>query len=387
MTTGENDNKSFSTADILRYVSGEMSPAERHAIEKQALEDTFLADAIEGMEQRRPDELAQDLSIIADRLEKRVGQDRRSRIVPFYKVAAAAAVFLLAGSLSIIYFLNQGNKAGPDTVATDLSEKRSVEPAPTQLPDSVNMAPGLLSTPHLPSEQRMLNAEATPPPPAKDQARIAPPALREKMTPPVIVSDAEVSTASASHRNEKESSDQILMRQAPATPMPMQKSSDTSTMVVGYGTVKMSSSSDSLQRRQLAEVRVDDERNKQGNQVTKALEGKVAGVSVTKASKKKAAREVSITPAENISDTLNFRPTSSWQAYNGYLQRNLSGNQAEGEILMRFRINASGKPADIQILRSANESLNTKIRRLIRTGPRWQLSSGTESTVKVLVRF
>src|SRR5881397_190881 len=41
-------NNSFSASDIERYHSGKMSAAERHALEKAALEDPFLADALEG---------------------------------------------------------------------------------------------------------------------------------------------------------------------------------------------------------------------------------------------------------------------------------------------------------------------------------------------------
>ncbi len=42
------DNKIYSAADIERYHKGEMTPQEMHAFEKAALEDPFLADAIEG---------------------------------------------------------------------------------------------------------------------------------------------------------------------------------------------------------------------------------------------------------------------------------------------------------------------------------------------------
>ncbi|MBK7649488.1 MAG: hypothetical protein IPJ20_00375 [Flammeovirgaceae bacterium] len=34
--------------DIKRYINGEMSTEEQHALEKRALRDPFLADALEG---------------------------------------------------------------------------------------------------------------------------------------------------------------------------------------------------------------------------------------------------------------------------------------------------------------------------------------------------
>jgi len=38
----------YTYADIRRYYEGQMSPAERHALEAAALEDPFLADAVDG---------------------------------------------------------------------------------------------------------------------------------------------------------------------------------------------------------------------------------------------------------------------------------------------------------------------------------------------------
>ena len=47
-----NDHKEhisqYSAADIQRYVQGKLSAAEMHAMEKAALDDPFLADAMEG---------------------------------------------------------------------------------------------------------------------------------------------------------------------------------------------------------------------------------------------------------------------------------------------------------------------------------------------------
>src|SRR5580698_1120684 len=40
----------WSTTDIQKYLNGEMSAREMHDLEKTALDDPFLADAIEGME-------------------------------------------------------------------------------------------------------------------------------------------------------------------------------------------------------------------------------------------------------------------------------------------------------------------------------------------------
>ena len=86
----------YTAADIEKYWKGKLSPAEMHAIEKAAMDDPFLADALEGY---KGTSLA-DLDSLKERLDKRVGA-----IVPilnlkrkrFTWVRAAAAIIIIIG--------------------------------------------------------------------------------------------------------------------------------------------------------------------------------------------------------------------------------------------------------------------------------------------------
>ena len=65
---GQND-KLYTADDIMRYHSGLMPETEMHALEKAALEDPFLADALEGyLNTSIPKE---DLAEIRERLSKK----------------------------------------------------------------------------------------------------------------------------------------------------------------------------------------------------------------------------------------------------------------------------------------------------------------------------
>lgn len=55
--------------DIQRYLRGEMTPAEQHALEKAALNDPFLAEALEGLSNLTEAELTDDLESISAELE------------------------------------------------------------------------------------------------------------------------------------------------------------------------------------------------------------------------------------------------------------------------------------------------------------------------------
>ena len=59
----------YTATDIEKYWNGKLSPAEMHSIEKAAMDDPFLADALEGYKNAS---LA-DLDSLKERLDKRIG--------------------------------------------------------------------------------------------------------------------------------------------------------------------------------------------------------------------------------------------------------------------------------------------------------------------------
>ena len=105
-----NDHKEhisqYSAADIQRYVQGKLSAAEMHAMEKAALDDPFLADAIEGYQQAFDE---QQQNLVTGQLQQLQQQfnahtNRTAKVVAFkpfryWQAAAAAAVVLIIAGL------------------------------------------------------------------------------------------------------------------------------------------------------------------------------------------------------------------------------------------------------------------------------------------------
>jgi hypothetical protein len=58
----------YTLTDIERYLQGNMTAAEMHAMEKAALKDPFLADAMEGFEEVDFTQAKQQLHIASDRI-------------------------------------------------------------------------------------------------------------------------------------------------------------------------------------------------------------------------------------------------------------------------------------------------------------------------------
>ncbi len=93
-------NHSVDPELIRRYLAGELDDKAMHALEKQALDDPFLADALEGYAERKPDQRIH-LADLNRRLEKRVqGKEEKGGMVfrLNYRWMAAAGVLLLVGA-------------------------------------------------------------------------------------------------------------------------------------------------------------------------------------------------------------------------------------------------------------------------------------------------
>src|SRR6476661_8344852 len=86
-------HKSYSATDIERYHNGLMTPRERHALEKAALEDPFLADALEGYAFTHTPQ--KDL----EKINSRIFQKKQAKkTVPFinrYSWIKIAALFII----------------------------------------------------------------------------------------------------------------------------------------------------------------------------------------------------------------------------------------------------------------------------------------------------
>jgi TonB family protein len=111
--------------DIEKYLRGELSPAEMHALEKRALDDPFLADALEGVQQVSSDELATDLSLLQASLSKRVQKQKNGWIWP---MRIAAGLLLIAASTYFI--ISVYNPQSDKNLA--LHKEKELQPTPLE---------------------------------------------------------------------------------------------------------------------------------------------------------------------------------------------------------------------------------------------------------------
>ncbi|QGY46716.1 hypothetical protein GM418_24580 [Maribellus comscasis] len=114
------NKKHISNEDFQRYLSNQMTDAERNAFEREMQKNPFEAEALEGMQQFLADDIQQDL----DELSKRIAQ-KKKRNTPIW---AAAATILLLISVGIIWFQLRDTSPLPEMAeikTTEIQQEKS----------------------------------------------------------------------------------------------------------------------------------------------------------------------------------------------------------------------------------------------------------------------
>lgn len=121
------------------YLDGKLDSKAMHRIEKQALEDPFVAQALAGLSES-PKRASQNVSLLQKQLYERIGQQQVAKKESVYtwqrlSIAAAAAVMFI--SVSIIFFMREQERRTELAKLKNQPKNIEVNIAPSpELPDS-----------------------------------------------------------------------------------------------------------------------------------------------------------------------------------------------------------------------------------------------------------
>ena len=125
----------YTTADIQKYLTGGMDAAEMYAIEKAALDDPFLSEAIEGYEAMEQKDWSKELIGLKEKLTPA----ENTPVVPLYKTSfikwwrAAAAILIIASGIAITYLFT--TKKSADSIS--IAKLVTTDPATAKLDSAV----------------------------------------------------------------------------------------------------------------------------------------------------------------------------------------------------------------------------------------------------------
>ncbi|MBS0028401.1 energy transducer TonB [Chitinophaga sp. 22321] len=386
---------------IRQYLAGELDDKAMHDLERQALDDPFLADALEGYALHPPEQQSQQADLTF-RLEARIAPKQAKVRIMYYRWAAAAAILLLMCTAG--WFLLEQQRTPVPVAGVQLPVLAPVADSAPQTEHSTAPAAELASADQ-PVKADQLAKKTAPPAPAvpntyklkeqkaalqsadADTRNIDPaPAAAAPVTPapvPLALNRKEDKAFAAKAEKQAESTANYNL----ITPAEKQRQQhyigqpDSSSkglnevVVVGYGAQKKQSVSGStVVIRGMSTVRGDSAN------IGGALAGKTAGVNVIAKGTSEDDEIVYHAPA----------PVTGQTAFDNYLRTKTINpeNKYTGTVRVSFTVMPDGSLQDFRIFRHLNEICDAEAIRVIKEGPAWiPASDGKPAKVKVRVKF
>jgi len=421
--------------DIKKYLRGELSPAEMHALEKKALNDPFLEDALEGAVQLDSEAFDSDLKNLRSSLNERVSKKGKTISLWVWPARIAAGLILVALSTFVIVKLT-GNKpvedlalkqaplSSPDdedneAVATDsatLSRDSQGEPAKSQAYTPSEKDPEAEESKQAADAARpsaaTANTDEISQAETKDDERLAETTEAVAEEQPVQNAPAEADKEVALKKQSegvKLNDDDQKQRVASATPESRAKglgAFTTSKVIRGrvesvdgvplpgvnvmFKNTNIGTVTDGSGNYQLNyQLPVADDSSTLvfsfiGFSSTEVDAGEKTQLNVQLSEDVSQLSEVVVVgygaekKSEDAPETLELaNPYGGRRAYKQYLEKNIQypeqalAENIEGRVTIQFTVESSGQLSDFKVLKGIGHGCEEEVIRLVKQGPRW----------------
>lgn len=349
------DTINYTAQDIERYYNGGLSPAQMNALEKAALDDPFLADALEGyVFTKTPSD---DIISLQQKLADRIKDEQRNPFFagPQWMKIAALFILIAGGGWLIIQSLSSSFK---NEVAVSIPSVKQQAPATQQI-----------------------NADSVP-----------------------VLSDAPVSNET------------VAITRTPANPSARKQDNATGKIAVGKpasdaGALSLAAKQDTNMSTAIGSDNLTGyEKNKIDSEVGSAMKKEasmgrsssndtIRNVDVVLQKSERALEEVVVNPKAKraaakprkmimLVDTLE--PANGWGYFDDYIASNIKSpgelkiKPVSGEVELSFDVNKEGEPVNIAVTKSLCDRCDKEAIRLLREGPKWKNQANKG---KVKIRF
>lgn len=432
--------KPYSAADIQRYLKGQMSAQEMYAIETAALEDPFLADAIEGFGAAMATGNEASINTGLEKLNKQFSErvKQPGKVVSIYQtrwwqIAAAALMLIITG----IAFYNNWMRPEQNNNALAVIEKEKNDSAGLQKRDAEKSSS---SATFLDAQKNQDTLSA--PPAGHIENESAKNSINHK-TPGLSVKTYEKRDDQVTKKSERSEKAHEEVSTKPAITDRDYREQQTATAFDSPETI-------SRRNNQLAEHQnnfsgrvVDPDNKPLPNASLKILNNKISLITdqsgnfnfTTKDSVVEvqvglpgfeqrnfrlqnsiASNQLVLEPSKqnldevvisgygterkkNITDTKKMRakvhdavPQTGWIEYEKYLEKNkkppATNPLMTGEVIVSFQVKSDGVLSDFKIEKSLSKDFDAEAIRLIQEGPAWRkVLKHRKTRTRVSVKF
>ena len=411
-------NKIYTAADFAHYHAGTMPAGEMYALEKAALEDPFLADALEGYAYTPAAE--NDIGELNQRLNEKRKNKNVFLLSSFTNkgwLRIAAIFIVMAGAGYILYNANKLNKQSalaqneiPAAVVEKEKNEQVFKTDTTALNNNIVAELQQQAT----KKERIILPPATSHPAKEKPLSIIP---SQTAAAPVASNNTLNDLYTARENNADLKKDQQAVPKekyflkgkiADEKGKPVafasikDKKNNTATITDTAGRFVLRSPDSSINAVASAagyeskpftlnkNAQPTIEINKQEAELSEVV---VSGYGVRKSKKESAniSKTISGRAAGVQISTTTSEPVIGNMKYDEYLKEKTkaaydsTGKHFAGEVLLSFSINKNGRPKKITVVNSSCPACNNKAIKMLQNGPMWKGKTGIKQTL--LIKF
>ena len=431
----------YTAEDIDQYFSGRLLPAQMHAMEKAALDDPFLAEAMEGFAEMKKESWENELQDARGNIENRQKEKKVAPIINIFKWwKAAAVVLVIAGGTGLVYLLNN--------FASNKSKTADIANVKKDTIDSVNsirgiidsQKPSIVTDTNKNSDDKLIaqvknntfyDSTIAYEPPKRNRVKIlqnrnANFAVEEQktnseknlavVTAPAVPSNIVTQTNRENEFNKSATqSDMFTVPKKEAAmnrvfvaevigedkaPLPFAKINIPAENVGTYADVNGRFRLVGVDSILSIEVRAAGFATQSINIKSGVARNTIILNEAPFATKDivQLKSKVSKSNAENrkgiqFDTVLNVAPVDGWDNYNTYLNNNIIPptdvlqKNIHGEVEVSFDVQSNGKLSNVNIAKSLCGNCDEEALRVIKEGPQWKVKKGKKEKGKVKIKF
>ncbi len=429
----DHQHKNFTAKDIEMYHNGQLTPAEMHAMEKAALDDPMLADALEGFSLIESTAIEPGMHDLQERLTQRISQNekRKTPVILFYKKNwfRVAAMFVLFAGLGFMIYQFSFNQKEKDIAATEKTEEADIIKTDTNstaivIPKKTDSIPVVKKQQDIAAAKKTTSAPTETPVETtipndldnqvagleiqskREETEIVAQAKQAEMERAIKSEDARIAADQNAFTKNAQAKMARPSAAAPLSSKPINALSgritDEKNNPVPYAVIRNKQqnlivSADSAGKFTMltSDTALAVEISSIGYEnSTFSLQEKKANDIVLKESTAALSEVVVTGYGSTKKRALNNAPEPiiGWEKYFQYLDENqiktglLSPGQQKGIVELSFTINKKGQPGNIKMLNTDCVPCSADAIRLVKDGPGWKLN-GRNNKVKLQVAF
>lgn len=437
----DKQNIIYTAEDIEHYFSGKLLPVQMHAIEKAALDDPFLAEAMEGYAEMKKANWKKELQEARRKIENLQTQTKVVPITVAFKWRkAVAAILIITGGTGVIYLLNN-SAFKQNRTATIASVKKDTL-------DTINSIAGnveLNNPPILPETKQNNNKQLitqVKPTSVADSTVVKAPSKNSRVqviqnesagyiteeqkvnsernfvitTAPAAANNAAAKTDNLNEfdksvtqnpeplANKKEAAmNHVFVAEVigpDKTPLPFAKINIPAENVGTYADVNGKFRLVGVDSVLSIEVRAAGFASRTfslasgaGKNTIVLNEAPFATKDIVQLKSKAKKSNVESRNAMQVDTLLNVEPADGWSNYNTYLNNNLTPppevlqKNIHGEVEVSFDVQRDGKISNVNIAKSLCSDCDEEALRVIKEGPHWKIKKGKKEKGKVKIKF